>query len=96
MLCFSMGSDKGPVGMVFITEENIIRMRAGMPLNVDIKGMTPPGKKLVRLAINLAENHEHSVDEMEAAGFDIPDELRLRAQELDKELKRERLARGRQ
>lgn len=96
MLRVTVMTSKGPVGIVGIVNENILRMRAGMPLDINIKEITPPGTRINRLVINLAETHEQTVDEMEESGFPINDELRKRARGLDEQLKRERMAKGRE
>lgn len=96
MLRLAMQTDKGPIGIVGITDENILRMRAGMPLDINIKEITPPNTRINRLVIHLAATHEQTVDDMDAAGLPVTDELRKMARDLDAQMKRERLARGRQ
>lgn len=85
----------GPIGIVGIVNENILRMRAGMPLDINIKEITPPNTRINRLVVHLAETHEQIVDELEESGFPVNDELRESARKLDKQLKRERQAKGR-
>jgi hypothetical protein len=90
-----MMTDQGPIGLVGITQENVLRMRAGMPLDIHLKDITPPGTRINRVVISLSEDHEHMIDEMAEAGLPVNDKLREHAQELDKELKRERRRQGR-
>lgn len=95
MLRVAMMTDKGPIAMVGITHENILRMRAGMPLDIHLKDITPPGTRINRVVLNLGESYKHTVDEMDEAGFPVTAKLREHAEELDAQLKRERLERGR-
>lgn len=86
----------GPIGIVGIVNENILRMRAGMPLDINIKEITPPGTRINRLVVHLAETHEQIVDELEQSGLPVNDQLRDSARKLDVQLKKERRERGRQ
>lgn len=95
MLRVGMQTDKGPIILVGITEENIIRMRAGMPLDINLKDIAPPGARIARVYIGLNEDYEHLIDEMDTAGLPITDELRKHARKLDHQLKHERRERGR-
>lgn len=96
MLRATLVTDKGPIGVVGIVEENVRRMRAGMPLDIDLKEITPPGMQINRVVIHLAHDHEQVVRDMEAGGLPVSDELRHSAQALDVVLKRERRERERQ
>lgn len=96
MIQAALQTDQGPIGIIGITDENVVRMRAGMPLDIDLKALTPPGPRMGRLVIQLAHTHEQIVDEMAEAGMPVTDEFRQRARDLDAQMKRERLARGRQ
>lgn len=76
----------GPIVMVGIVEPNVERLRAGMPLDINLKDVTPPGTRITHVFINLGRTHEQTIDEMEAGGFEIPDGLRESARALDAEL----------
>jgi hypothetical protein len=81
---------KGPTGIIGITDENIKRMRAGMPLDINLKEITPPGDpRMKRLVIHLADTYEHVVDDMEKDGLPVTEELRKQARDLDAELAKE-------
>lgn len=96
MLRVAMMTNEGPIALVGITQENVLRMRAGMPLDIRLKDITPPGKgRINRVVVSLSEDYEHMVDELAAAKLPVSDKLREHAKELDKELKRERRAEGR-
>lgn len=96
MIKAALQTNKGPIGIIGITDENIVRMRAGMPLDIDLKEITPPNTRINRVVIHLAHTHEEVVDDMEKGDIPITHEFRMIARDLDIQLKRERLARGRQ
>lgn len=85
----------GPIGIIGITDENVVRMRAGMPLDIDLKEITPPSTRINRVIIQLAHTHEQLIDEMEQAGLPVTAEFRQMARDLDVQLKKERMERGR-
>src|SRR4051794_26807315 len=81
---------KGPTGIIGITEENVKRMRAGMPLDINLKEITPPGDpRMKRVVIHLADTYEHVVDDMEKDGLPVTNALREQARALDTEMARE-------
>lgn len=96
MLRMGMMTDKGPIGVFGITEENVLRLRAGMPLKLDIKEITPPNTRINEVYIHLAGTHEEVLNDIAEAGAEVSDEIRQQARDLDDQLKRERIARGRQ
>lgn len=95
MIRAALQTDKGPIGLIGITEENVLRMRAGMPLDINIKEITPPNTRINRVVIHLAGTHEEVLDDMAKGGIPVTDEFRQQAKDLDAQLKRERLERGR-
>lgn len=79
--------NKGPIGLIGITDKNIERMRAGMPLDIDLKEITPPeSPRMRRVLIHLAHTYEEVVDDMAEGGLPVTDELRQQAREMDEEL----------
>lgn len=85
----AIGTNKGPIGIIGINEENLRRMKAGMPLDIDLKRITPPGTRMNRVIVHYAATYEQVVDDMASGGFEIPDKLRNEAKRLDSELERE-------
>jgi len=90
MLRICLQTDKGPIGIVGINDENLRRMKAGMPLDVNIKDITPPGTRMNRVIIHYAHTYAQVVDDMEKGGLPINEDLKREAQDLDEQLKRER------
>jgi hypothetical protein len=86
----AIGTDRGPIGIIGINEENLRRLKAGMPLDIDVKRITPPGTRMNRVVIHYAHTYEQVVDDMEAGGLPTNAALRSEAQRLDKQLKAER------
>lgn len=95
MLRMGVMADGGPIAIFGITEENLIRLRAGMPLELDIKELTPPNTRINKAYIHYAESHSAVLDDMREGGFKVSDEMYKQAQDLDTQLKRERRERGR-
>jgi hypothetical protein len=90
----TLQTDKGPIGIIGINHENWRRLHAGMPLDIDIKSMTPPGTRMNRVVIHYAHTYEDVVKDLSEGGFDIPDEMREEAKKMDATLARERRQRG--
>lgn len=90
MLQLAIGTDQGPIGIIGINQENLRRLKAGMPLDIDIKSLTPPGMRMNRVIIHYAHTYEQAVDDMANGGLPVDDRVRQRARELDEQLARER------
>lgn len=90
MLRLGVSTNKGPVAVLGIDDGNLQRMKAGMPLIVDLKSLTPPGKRIISVVVHYAHTHEDVVKDMEEGGWPINDEVRAEAKKLDKQRKRER------
>lgn len=86
----AIGTDKGPIGIIGINEENLRRLKAGMPLDIDLKRIAPQGMRMNRVIIHYAHTYEQVVDDMAVGGFPITNALRNEARRLDKQLKTER------
>lgn len=93
MIQLAFQTIKGPVGIIGINHENLRRMQAGMPLDIDLKQITPPGIRINRVVIHYAHTYEDVVKDVREGGFDIPDSLLEEAKKMDETLNRERLER---
>lgn len=89
MIRLVLGTNKGPIGIVGINDANLLRLKAGMPLDVDLKAMTPPGTRMNRLLVHYAHTYEQVVEDMANGGLPVNDEVRKTAQDLDAQLKEE-------
>lgn len=74
------------IGIVGINQENLRRMKAGLPLQIQLEQMTPPGKQLDKLIVHYAETYVQVVDDMVLGGIPLPETMRQEARALDKEL----------
>jgi hypothetical protein len=83
-------TDKGPIGIIGINHENWRRMRAGMPLHINIQQITPPGTRIDQLIVHYAETYEQVVDDLALGGIVVPEALRQEAKAMDIKLKRNR------
>lgn len=90
MIQVALQTDKGPIGIIGINHENLRRMKAGMPLNIDIQKITPPGTRMNRMVIHYAATYTQTVDDMAADGLPVTDKLRQMAKEMDNQLRHER------
>jgi hypothetical protein len=94
MIRAALNTTKGPIGIIGINQENFMRMKAGMPLNINLQEITPKGARMNRVIIHYADTYEQVVDDLIAG--DIPDAEKLRpaAKEMDARIKKEQEERG--
>lgn len=90
MIQVALQTDKGPIGIIGINYENLRRMQAGLPLDIDIKKISPPGTRMNRVLVHYAATYVQGVDDMAAGGLPVTDTLRQMAKEMDDRLKREK------
>jgi len=90
MIQFAFQTNQGPIGIIGINEENLRRLKAGMPLDLNLKQITPPGTRMNRVVIHYAQTYEDVVRDVRKGGFDIPEALLNKAKEMDETLNRER------
>lgn len=90
MLRIGMGTDKGPMAIIGINYENMVRMKAGMPLDIDLKPITPRGQRITRVFVHYAHTYAEVVEDMAQGGMPVNDDVREEARRLDEQLKRER------
>ena len=83
-------TDKGPIALVGINDENVRRLRAGLPIDINLKELTPPGTRLNRLVLHLAHTYAEVVEDMEKVGMPVEEALRKAAKDMDAQIKRER------
>lgn len=83
MIRATLIGNEGPIGFVGINDGNIARMKAGMPLDIKLGPMTPPGMLIGRVIIHLAHTYEEVLDDMVQGGLPDHPELRKMARELD-------------
>jgi hypothetical protein len=87
----ALQTNTGPIGMIGINDENLRRLKAGMPLDVDIKEITPPGTRINRMVIHYAHTYEDVVKDWTKEGIPVPDELLQEAKKMDERIHREKL-----
>ena len=90
MIRFTLETNKGPIAIIGISDANLIRMQAGMPLDIDLKSITPPGKRLNRAFIHLGHTYEQVLDDMRIGGFPITEHMIKTAKDLDEQIEREK------
>ena len=86
-----MMGKSGPILMLGITEPNVQRLKAGMPIDVDLAPMTAAlgGAPLVRVVIAHGARHVDVVSDMERGGLPVPPQLYEQARQLDEQLEQE-------
>lgn len=94
MIKATLMTDKGPIALIGINNENMRRMRAGLPLDINLKELTPPSTRLNRLVLHLAQTYIEVVDDMEKAGMPVEEKLRDMATKMDTQIYYERKGRG--
>jgi hypothetical protein len=83
-------TDKGPIGIIGISYENLRRLKAGMPLDIDLDRITPPNTRMRRVVIHYAHTLEQAVDDWEKGDIPVSPELREEAKNMDEIMKRTR------
>jgi hypothetical protein len=86
---FAFQTNQGPIGIIGINYENLRRMQAGMPLDINLKQITPPGTEMTRIVIHYAHTYEDVVRDVMKGGFVIPEALLQKAKEMDATLRRD-------
>lgn len=95
MIQATLQTDKGPIGLICINSENWVRLKAGMPLDIDIKAITPPGTRMNRVIIHYADTYEQAVEELDKGDFEIPESMWKEARNMDIVSERSRRQRNR-
>lgn len=90
MIRAALQTNKGPIGIIGIDDENLRQMKAGMPLDINIRDITPPGTRMNQIVIHFAHTYEDTVKDMEEAGLPVNEEFRQTARELDEERRQKR------
>lgn len=90
MLQFVFQTSEGPLAIIGINHENSRRLQAGMPLNIDLKKITPPGLKINRMIIHYGHTYEDVVKDLQEGQFRLPDELREHAKKMDETIAKEK------
>ena len=90
MIRAALQTDKGPIGVIGINHENLRRMQAGMPLDINLKEITPPGMRMNRMVIHYAHTYEDVVKDLKEGGFPISEEFLQAAKAMDERLQNER------
>lgn len=96
MLYLGAQTAKGPVAIIGINHENLLRMQAGLPLDIDLKKLTPIGKRITKVVVHYAHTYEEVVNDIEknGKGLEVPDVVREEARAMDEQVKRESEGRG--
>lgn len=90
MIQFVFQTEKGPIGIIGINDANLSRLQAGMPLDVNLKKLTPPGTRINRLFVHYAHTYEDVVRDMREGNLPVPEVLLERAKRMDESLKAEK------
>jgi nucleotide-binding universal stress UspA family protein len=82
-----MMGKSGPILMLGVTDGNVTRLKAGLPIDVDLEPFTKAiGAPIVRVVIAHGARHVDVVQDMERGGLPVPPQLLEQARELDAEL----------
>lgn len=90
MIKATLVTGKGPIAVIGINDENLRRLRAGLPLSIDIKELTPPGMRINHVVIHLAHTYVDVLKDMEEQGLPATPEMHEMARRMDLRLERER------
>ena len=90
MIQATLETDKGPIGIIGINFENWRRLKAGMPVDINLKEMTPPGKRIIRVIVHYAHTYEDVVKDIAEGGLEIPESMLKEARDMDFIIARDR------
>ena len=90
MLQLGASTPTGPVVIVGINDDNLARMKAGMPLQIDLKPLTPPGKRLTTVYVHLAHTYEDTLKDIVEGGLTVTETMWEQARKLDREARQSR------
>jgi len=86
----TLQTDKGPIGIIGINYENWRRLQAGMPLDIDLKALTPPGTRMNRVVIHYGYTYEDVVKDISDGGLEVPESMHEEARNMDAIIARDR------
>ena len=90
MIRATLVTKQGPVALLGINDDDILRLQAGMPLDIALKPMTPPGTRMIRVVIHHAHTYSQVVEDWDKGGIPVTDDMRKQAKDLDEQLEREK------
>lgn len=90
MIRATLTTTKGPIGIIGINDENLRRMKAGMPLNINLKDITPPGQRINQVVVHYAKTYEEVVDDLIVGEIPDAEKLRDAAKHMDAQIQQER------
>jgi hypothetical protein len=82
-------SNSGPIVLFGVTEDNVRRLKAGRPIDVDLRALMHASVGDVmpsRIVISYGARHVDVVGDMERGGLPVPPALHEQARELDAQL----------
>jgi hypothetical protein len=82
-------SNSGPIAFIGISDANIRRLRAGLPLEIDLKEFTRGEDHVNRVIIHLAHTYTEVLEDMIEHGLPVNKQMRKMAKALDEELAKE-------
>jgi hypothetical protein len=90
MIKATLVTDIGPIALIGINDANVRRLRAGMPLDIKLKELNPPGMHVERVVISLAHTYTEVLEDWAKDGVPVTKEMWFEAQALDAQLKEEK------
>lgn len=94
MIQGAMMTDSGPIGFIGINDENLRRMKAGMPLDINVKKITPIGTRINRVIIHYGHTYEDVVLDMKESNLPVDESMIQLAKDMDARILKERRKKG--
>jgi hypothetical protein len=88
MIQAALTTNKGPIGLIGINYENLRRLKAGMPLDINLDHITPPGTRMRRVVVHYADTYEQVIDDWAKDDIPVTDALMEEAKKMDELIKR--------
>ena len=82
-------TDTGPMAFIGISDANVRRMHAGLPLNIELKEFTRGEEPVNRVVIHLAHTYTEVLEDMIEGGMPVNKQMRKMVKALDEELAKE-------
>lgn len=85
MIKMTLGTDKGPIAIVGINDQNLRRMKAGMPLDINLKEFAEAHMRVNRVVVHYAHTYEDVLKDMRDGGMPVNEAMIESARKLDAE-----------
>lgn len=86
MIRATLITDKEPIALIGISDQNLKRLKAGMPLDINLEELRRDRlTRIDRVIVHYAHTYEEVIDDLEKEGMPVDPKIRKFAKDLDAE-----------